>query len=164
MGNEIKIKKIDPSQIRYAPKDGEVIQTPEGKYLIWNEDNWHEFKMENNGFELGLYDMNKQIIAQLPDLTDWDRVEETLKNFDIDWHNKYYMLYGKEISYFTVFKIKEHIAFAREVIDVVKNVGIVKAIDLTEAADAIEVWVIYNNEPTCLYLFPYDMGIVEVGE
>ena len=59
MGNEIKIKKIDPSQIRYTPKDGEVIQTPEGKYLIWNEDNWHEFKMENNGFELGLYDMNK---------------------------------------------------------------------------------------------------------
>ena len=35
---------------------------------------------------------------------------------------------------------------------------------LTEAADAIEIWVIYNDEPTCLYLFPYDMGIVQVGE
>jgi hypothetical protein len=75
------------------------------------------------------------------------------------------MLYGKEISYFTVFKIKEHCAFAHEVIDVIKNVGSsVKAIDLTEAADAIEVWVMYNNEPTCLYLFPYDMGLVIVGE
>ena len=121
--------------------------------------------MKSSGFEMGLYDMNKQIIAQLPDLTDWDRATEVLTNFDIDWNNDYYMLYGKEISYFTVFKIKEHICFAREAIDVIKSIGsAVKAIDLTEAADAIEVWVIYDNEPTCLYLFPYDMGIVQVGE
>ena len=53
----------------------------------------------------------------------------------------------------------------QEVIDVIKNIGsAVKAIDLTEAEDAIEVWVMYENEPTCLYLFPYDMGIVQVGE
>jgi hypothetical protein len=113
---------------------------------------------------MDLYDMNKQIISQLPDLTDWDRVETTLLDFDNKWYNDYYMLYGKEISYFTVFKIKESSAFGREVIDVIKNVGAVKAIDLTEAADAIEVWVIYKDEPTCLYLFAYDSGIVQVGE
>ena len=160
-----RIKKMDFSQINYEPMEGEIMQNAEdGHYYIWHEGQWNAIKMDKSGFEMGLYDMNKQIISQLPDLTDWDRVEETLKNFDIDWNNKYYMMYGKEISYFTVFKIKEHIAFAREVVDVVKNVGIIKAIDLTEAADAIEIWVIYNNEPTCLYLFPYDMGIVEVGE
>ena len=120
--------------------------------------------MENSGIEMELYDMNKQIIAQLPDLTDWDRVEEAVNAFDTNWQNTYYMMYGKEISYFTVFKIKEPIGFGREFIDVVKNVGVVKSIDLTEVADAIEIWVIYNNEPTCLYLFPYDMGIVQVGE
>ena len=98
-------------------------------------------------------------------MTDWDRVSETLTKFDTDWHNDYYMLYGKEISYFTVFKIKEHICFSHEVIDVIENIGsAVKAIDLTETEDAIEVWVMYENEPTCLYLFPYDMGIVQVGE
>lgn len=155
---------MDLSQIQYEPAEGELIQTPEGKYMIWYDGHWNEFQMKSNGIEIGLYDMNKQIIAQLPDLTDWDHVENILKNFDIDWNNDYYMMYGKEISYFTVFKIKEHIAFAREVIDVVKNVGTVKAMDLTAAADAIEIWVIYNDEPTCLYLFPYDMGIVEVGE
>ena len=156
---------MDLSQVNFALKEGTIMQhSVDDKYYAWKDGSWHEVKMEGANLELNLYDMNKQIIAQLPDLIDWDRVEETLKNFDIDWHNKYYMLYGKEISYFTVFKIKEHIAFAREVVDVIKNVGIVKAIDLTEAADAIEVWVIYNNEPTCLYLFPYDMGLVEVGE
>lgn len=137
----------------------------DGHYYIWHDNQWNVIKMDSSGFEMGLYDMNKQIISQLPDLTDWDRAAEVLTNFDIDWNNDYYMLYGKEISYFTVFKIKEHSEFAREVIDVIKNVGsAVKAIDLTEAADAIEVWVMYKDEPTCLYLFPYDMGIVQVGE
>ena len=157
---------MDLSQVNFTPIEGEIMQnTTDGKYYIWHEDGWHEFKMESSGIEMGLYDMNKQIIAQLPDLTDWDRVSETLTKFDTDLHNDYYMLYGKEISYFTVFKIKEHICFSYEVIDVIKNIGsAVKAIDLTEAEDAIEVWVMYENEPTCLYLFPYDMGIVQVGE
>ena len=165
MGKQ-KIKKMDLSQVNFTPIEGEIMQNAaDGKYYIWHDDNWHEFKMDNSGVEIGLYDMNKQIIAQLPDLTDWDRVTEVLTNFDIDWNNDYYMLYGKEISYFTVFKIKEHICFAREAIDIIKNIGsAVKVIDLTEVADAIEVWVMYDNEPTCLYLFPYDMGIVQVGE
>lgn len=161
-----KIKKMDFSQIHYEPKEGEVMQNAaDDHYYIWHDNQWNAIKMDSSGFEMGLYDMNKQIISQLPDLTDWDRVAEVLTNFDIDWNNDYYMLYGKEISYFTVFKIKEHNEFAREVVDVIKNVGsAVKAIDLTEAADAIEVWVMYKDEPTCLYLFPYDMGIVQVGE
>ena len=165
MGESLTIKKIDPSQIKYEPVEGELIQTPEGKYMIWHDGQWHAFQMESSGVEMGLYDMNKQIIAQLPDLTDWDKVETTLNNFELDWNNEFYMLYGKEISYFTVFRVKEHCAFSREVIDIVKNIGSnVKAMDLTEAADAVEVWIIYDGEPTCLYLFPYDMGIVEVGE
>ena len=160
-----KIKKMDFSQINYEPMEGEIMQNAEdGHYYIWHEGQWNAIKMDKSGFEMGLYDMNKQIISQLPDLTDWDRVETTLLDFDNKWYNDYYMLYGKEISYFTVFKIKESSEFGREVIDVIKNVGAVKAIDLTEAADAIEVWVIYKDEPTCLYLFPYDSGIVQVGE
>ena len=160
-----KIKKMDFSQINYEPMEGEIMQNAkDGHYYIWHEGQWNAIKMDKSGFEMGLYDMNKQIISQLPDLTDWDRVETTLLDFDNKWYNDYYMLYGKEISYFTVFKIKESSVFGREVIDVIKNVGAVKAIDLTEAADAIEVWVIYKDEPTCLYLFPYDSGIVQVGE
>lgn len=163
MGNQ-KIKIIDPTQIRYTPDEGEMAQTPDGKYIVWHDGEWHEVKMDSSGIEMGLYDMNKQIIAQLPDLTDWDRVEKLLNDFHTDWNNEYYMMYGKEISYFTVFKIKESIAFGRTAIECLQNVGTVKAVDLVEAADAIELWVMYNNEPTCLYLFPYDMGLVEVGE
>lgn len=160
----MSVKKIDISQIQYTPKEGEVVQdSVSGDYAMWHDGAWQIIKMEGGGIELGIYDINKQIIAQLPDLIDWDKVETTLNNFETDWNNEYYMLYGKEISYFTLFKIKEATAFGREVIEVVKNIGPVKAMDLTETADAIEVWVIYKDEPTCLYLFPYDMGIVQVG-
>ena len=164
MGNEIKIKKIDPSQIRYTPQVGEIIQNPEGEYLIWKDDQWNKINMESSGIDLSLYDMNKQIIAQLPDLTDWDRVEALLNKFHYNYRNKFYMMYGKEISYFTVFKVNEPSLFGSVVMDCIPNIGIIKAIDMTEAEDAVEIWVINNDEPTCLYLFPYDMGLVEVGE
>ena len=49
-------------------------------------------------------------------------------------------------------------------IDCCKNVGIIKAMDLTESQDAIEIWVETSEGPTCLYLFPYDNGVVQVGE
>ena len=74
------------------------------------------------------------------------------------------MMYGKEISYFTLFKVIDKDLFGSTVVDCIPCIGVVKAIDLTETGDAIEIWVINNNEPTCLYLFPYDMGLVQVGE
>lgn len=55
----VSIKKIDPSQIRYTPQEGEVIQNPQGEYLIWHEDNWMKINMESSGINMGLYDMNK---------------------------------------------------------------------------------------------------------
>lgn len=136
----------------------------DGKFYMWHDENWHEIKMENSGIEMGLYDMNKQIIAQLPDVTDWDRVEALLNDFYNIHHNVYYMMYGKEISYFTLFKVNEPLMFGDVVMDCIPNVGVVKAVDITENNDAVEIWVMQDDEATCLYLFPYDMGLVEVGE
>ncbi len=164
MGN-LKIKKIDPSQIRYTPAEGEVIQTPEDKYLIWHEGAWHEFTAENGGINMGLYDMNKQIISQLPALSDFTQAIANVRDLHGKYWNEYYMMYGKEISYFTLFKVCGANEFGQDVIDCCTNVGIIKAMDMTEAADAIEIWVQpEGEEPTCLYLFPYDSGIVQVGE
>ncbi len=159
------VKKMDLSQIKYKPLEGEVVHnSADGKFYMWHDDSWTSIKMDSSGFELGLYDINKQIISQLPDISNWDEVEEKLNTFEDKCENVYYMLYGKEISYFTLFKVKDSTAFGREVISIVKELGPVKAMDLTEAGDAIEVWVMYDEQPTCLYLFPYDTGIVLVGE
>ncbi len=161
---DVKIKQIDPSQIRYTPAEGEVIQTPEGEYLIWRDNQWMKINMDSSGIELGLYDMNKQIIAQLPELTDLSDKEGVINSLHMKYNNFYYMLYGKEISYFTLFKIKEPQYLGAEVIDCLRYVGKIKAIDLTEESDAVEIWVETDDGPTCLYLFPYDNGVVQVGE
>lgn len=162
----MSIKQLDPSQIRYTPDEGEIIQNPDGEYLIWKDGNWNKINVEGSNISMGLYDMNKQIIAQLPTLTTDDLLEKLplVEELHNKYNNEYYMLYGKEISYFTLFKLKEVESFPHEAIDCLQNIGPIKAIDLTEDKDAIEAWVMADDEATCLYLFPYDMGVVVVGE
>jgi hypothetical protein len=164
LGNQ-KIKKMDLSQVNFTPIDGEIMQnSTDDKFYVWKDENWHEVKMENSGFEMGLYDMNKQIITQLPTITDLAEKEEVINKLHQNWGNYYYMLYGKEISYFTLFEMGAANQFGLTVVDCLKSIGPIKAIDLTELEDAVEIWVISNDEPTCLYLFPYDNGVVKVGE
>ena len=163
---DLKIKKIDPSQIRYTPEEGEVIQTPEGEYMIWKDGHWNTINYEGSDINLSLYDMNKQIISQLPVLTGLAEKMEIINNFHSKYNNEFYMLYGKEISYFTLFQINDKPDwFFEEVSLCLNNIGVIKAMDLTEDESAIEIWVCdENNEATCLYLFPYDNGLVKVGE
>ena len=161
---DLKIKKIDPSQIRYTPQEGEVIQNPEGEYLIWKDNQWMKINTDSSGINVGLYDINKQIISQLPVLSDLEDKKNLIHKLHVEWGNFYYMLYGKEISYFTLFKVVEPQYFGNEVIECLNNIGNIKAIDFTEAQDAIEIWVEDESGPTCLYLFPYDNGVVQVGE
>lgn len=114
---------------------------------------------------MGLYDMNKQIIEQLPTLTDFEQHIKDINAFVRNNNSIHFLLYGKEISYFTLFQRSAYETedFGKAVIECLTNVGEIKAIDLTENADAFEIWVIYDSQATCLYLFPYDSGIVKVG-
>ena len=55
--------------------------------------------------------------------------------------------------------------FFDELILCLHSIGVIKAIDMTEDSSAVEIWIMDdNNEVTCLYLFPYDDGLVKVGE
>ena len=103
-----------------------------------------------------------KIISQLSKLTEAELFDKDLliNTLHAKFNNEFYMLYGKEISYFTLFRIFDSIRFGNEVIDCLNNVGDIKAIDFTEPEDAIEIWVETEDGPTCLYLFPYDSGVV----
>ena len=162
------IKRLDISQIRYEPQDGEiVINTVDDGYYIYKDGNWMKINVENSGLNLGLYDLNKQIIAQLPILSDEElsNKKTVINQLHEKFNNEYYMLYGKEMSYFTLFKLKDPSRFGDEVVECLGYLdGDVKCIDMTEPEDAIEIWVQNGTEePTCLYLFPYDTGLVIVG-
>lgn len=165
MGNKLTVKKMDLSQVNFEPMEGEVIQDSiTGEICVYHDGHWATMKTDGTGLNLGLYDLNKQIIAQLPELVDLDKAIKTIEALHEMYHNEYYMLYGKEISYFTLFKLIEPQYFAQEVLDCLRNVGKIKAIDSDEPGTAVEIWVETDDGPTCLYLFPYDNGLVQVGE
>lgn len=164
-----EIKTVDITQIKYKPVDGEIIKDSNtGNYFIYN-DGWSQVEMDESGLQLCLYDLNKSIVDQLPDLTEEElsRRAEVIKDYMLDKGNEYYMLYGKEISYFTLFRLsgdflnKEHPG--EVVLECLRPLGSIAAIDLDEANGGIEIWVKHENEATCLYLFPYDSGVVGIG-
>ena len=72
------------------------------------------------------------------------------------------MLYGKEISYFTLFK-KQVLANDDFVLALFKCLGDlggqVYSFEVVDE-DTIEIWIDYEGEPTCMYLFNYDAGVV----
>jgi hypothetical protein len=59
-----RVKIADLSQIRYTPQEGEIIQNSiDKKFYIYKDNNWMLINMESSGINMGLYDINKQIIS-----------------------------------------------------------------------------------------------------
>lgn len=110
-------------------------------------------------------------------LENLDKKIELINEFQHKEKNVFYMLYGKEISYFTIFAYNsmtpelENLGIG--VIECLKNVGKIYSIEKItppqeDAETAIEIWVEAKNSEneniiTCLYLFPYDRAIVSIG-
>lgn len=82
--------------------------------------------------------------------------------------NHYYMCLCKELSDYTIFKInKLNYEKLVETIDILidecmTNRGDILHIQLTEAKDAVEIWVRVDEEIKCYYFFGYDAAIIEV--
>ena len=107
--------------------------------------------------------MNKQLAKQMPPF-DEARIKamlESLKEWKQDDVNLY-MLYGKEISYFTLFQkqalaknnfVQAVYACLRDLTDTIYSFEVVDS-------NSCEIWINYENDATCLYLFNYDAGVV----
>ena len=125
---------------------------------------------------ISLYELNRSMIKQQGPLEEKDIKSkmDMLKAFSHTFE-KYSLLYGKEINYFTLFvkdKNWELESLDLGVIECLSNIGTIYSIEYTKEKDAIEIWVevetntnTEENEKliTCMYLFPYDAGIVKVG-
>ena len=155
------------------------LDRPEGSLVFCEEDNknyrfteggWIEEDPKVSGnIEMSLYEINKQLVSQLPDFGEeqWAGAE---KVFD-EWYGenkdfKYFLLYGREISYFTLFhkaeKSAEFDTIYASLYECLEPFT-VKAFDKTEDG-VIEIWIMYEDEATCMYLFPYDNGVVTYAE
>ena len=118
--------------------------------------------MEN--LSMSLYDINKTIISQEKDLINFEGSLEAIKTFQNLVKNNYYMLYGKDLGYFTLFKLNDLQSqdFPDKVLTCVKNISnSIKSIEFVNN-NAIEIWIKKDDNIYCLYLFGYDNGLVEV--
>lgn len=122
-------------------------------------------KMDGN-VEMSLYDMNKQIMFQMPELSEEKIVEakDLITTFNHNNGHKYYMLLCNELKYYTVFNTEK--AFEEKLEEVVfeclNNVGTVVAVDPTEDGTAVEIWVKLEEEAKVFYFFGYDKGVIDL--
>lgn len=135
-----------------------------GEFLFMS----NKVEANDEGLSLNLYDLNKQVVGQLPclDVDGLKAAVEVINNFHKEKNNCFYMLYGKEISYFTLFQnniTQAEADLGTEVINCASAVGMIVSIEPTEDKSAIEVWVKQEDDATCMYLFPYDKGVVPYG-
>ena len=116
-----------------------------------------------------LYDINKNIVAQNEiKLSEGilNSKKEIIKNFINKTNNNYYMLLCNERKDYTVFHNNNlSMETAKILVDeCLINRGEIRGIDITKNKDAIEIWLMIEDEAFVYYFFPYDMGIIEVGE
>ena len=155
------------------PKRGEIIYCEkENEYYIFN-DKWEPYKGTSGKIELSVYDLNKQIIEQLGPIPR-ERMKQDVYSIINDFYNtkkdkNFFMLLGKEISYYTIFhkifKDAEYINLAEGVMECLENVGKIYSVEITEDQQAVEIWIKESGYigMTVLYLFPYDEGICTIG-
>lgn len=148
-------------------QDGEIaFCTEEGIYYSYHN-GWVPIPVEKDGngeIHLNLYALNKQIVSQLPPF-DEQRIKDAKESLD-NWYKKDtpYLLYGQEISYFTLFyptKDKDESNFVNCVFDCLESVSTyIYSFDII-SENNIEIWIDDGDgEATVLYLFNYAEGMV----
>lgn len=122
-----------------------------------------------------IFDMNKGIIAK-ESLLDWEDKDniEKLRLRLRDWFSEdgdsFYLLYGRDIHYVTVFnsmtfRAKDNFLF--ELKGILGEVGDIISLDFDNLGDetqhCVEIWVRTPDSPAeLLYLMPYDKGVIEI--
>lgn len=127
---------------------------------------------EDKEIQVSLYDLNRQMISQMPDMTEEQLLfaRESFKDWLNHYKDNYYMLLNHELHYFTLFhgKFMDEETYNnlwQELLEVFQSVGHLKMVEL-DNNDAMAFWSTWDNGedelPYCFYFFPYGQGVVEV--
>ena len=167
-----------------TPEVGQIVCVQDNdaepaRLMMWSGTEWNDIKADaNSEIQMTAYDINKQIISQLPTLSD-EEIEEKkamILDFCDQTRNVYYMLLCRDINYFTLCHrtweptdahtarsytdTNELISISDLVIECIGGLGEVKSIELVEGA--IEIWFTnpnYEEGTYVMYFFPYDGGV-----
>ena len=163
----IEINEVNTLDEVLEPEAGQVVLC-DGKAYRWDPiELWQEIKADAPLASMSAYEMNKQIIRQLPNLSNKDLNEKTklIRKFISETENKYYMLLCRELNYYTILVDEPEKAFPTDYFgDVLLECLCywdIKAIDLAEHG-GIEIWISVKDtdEIYTMYFFPYDNGVI----
>ena len=116
---------------------------------------------------MNLYEVNCSGYNSLPPLTKEEKIKahDLIADYLTSTSNHHYVLINHESHYFTVFHwvYKTTRKFTCDIMDVVSNLGAIKAIELSENKEMIEFWITNPMTNTChMYGFlAYDGGVIE---
>lgn len=116
---------------------------------------------------MNLYDLNKQLVGQLPIKENLDSEKEMINNHWKDNYTSRLMLLCNDINYYTIF---EHVPCGPEfnniadaVIECAQDIGQIICVDIVDAGN-IEIWVRTPEENNlCMYLFDCKRLCVSFG-
>lgn len=138
----------------------------ENKYYICKANEWEPLQSgDNTAINMGnLYEINKNIMKQLEPLTE-EQINEFKQRVE-KWNeekNYTYLLYGKEISYFSLFLKSENkdSKLGKYVVECIDSIGDFIYYDIRK--DYVEIWVKESAEQkeTLLYLFNFNNGVID---
>ena len=118
-----------------------------------------------------LYDLNKNLVQKNISALEegvLNSKKEIVKNFLRDTKDTYYMLLCHEQRDYTVFKIdtledsKYNEMISILIDECLRNRGKIKSIELTKDKQAIEIWLMIEEEAFVYYLFPYGEAVITV--
>lgn len=123
--------------------------------------------------QISLYQINKDLVRGLKKMNNME-INKALEKV-LDWYDKYntnmyFALLNHEQHYFTIFHEHYNIDaqntrenFIAALKDILMNYygdNDIRAIDVIQGDSAVEIWGMWNGEPSVGYLFPYDQGVV----
>lgn len=159
----------------------EPIFMEQDEYIEYLQNQIKKNKSENQHpvAQISMYQMNKDLICNLKKMTNMEINNALEKVKEWFWRQevscKHFALLNHEKHYFTIFEAgsnwdkpvttkykKVDDSFIHEIKDILINYygdNDIRAIDVDENG-AIEIWGMWDGEPTVAYLFPYEQGVV----
>lgn len=151
----VALPRVEENEVAYVEK--------ENRYFKYVNKVWEPVEPEGTLSLGNVYDMNKQIISQMPILNK-EKIKEAIENIKTyakDNDGKFFMLLCNELKYYTVFvKDNGHYEMPNEVIECAAELGKLKSVSIDENG-AVELWVQpEGDEPHVMYFFNYDKGVI----
>lgn len=137
-------------------------------FLTYKKEKQEMKKPKTSKVTLGTtYDLNKSLVKQYEKELTEEQLEEKLNTFE-DYittsDNQYYMLLCNDKKDYTLFNYStERLTFFwSELLDCLNNRGKIYSIEKTKDNQAIEIWLVINDEAFCYYFFAYDNGVLDI--